>query len=94
MNLFTPKQIYSNIKEAPAWNINRGNHTVKVVTIITERSFWKFHHFKTSQFFPLCKCPTYNGELVSNDGIKSVAVEEKAIAILWLNEYINKKDKQ
>lgn len=98
MSLFKQNQVYSSVRESNAWNEMKGEHTVRIVTFIFERRFWKFHFYRVKQFIPLIAKPFYDGEFASNRSVKADAAEEKAKAYEWIynkskirNEYENNK---
>ena len=88
MSIFKKEQIYVSTHISKAWDIIKGDHSVKIVTIVYERKFLKFHFFSIKQFIPLCKNPYYDGEYTSNEGIIADAMNEKANAQMWIGEYV------
>lgn len=90
MKIFSYKQIYASARSSKAWNIIKGEHDVRIVTLVYELGIWKFHLFRIEQFIPFCKKPFYDGDYRSNESIAADALEEKAKANKWINEYMDK----
>lgn len=78
--------IYLSKQPVKMWSM-LGDYEVYLLTIVFEYKFLSFKWHRIKQQIPVNKWAYYDGELSSNERLKTLAKSEFGLAKVWLWEY-------